>query len=341
MQKGRFFTKEEHQRIRCVLCPHQCTLKKGTVGICKVRQGGDETIELPYYGGVSSLAVDPIEKKPLYHFRPGTSIFSVGFVGCNLRCPFCQNWEISQETEIPLRFLSPIQLCEKAEESSTGAIAYTYSEPLVHAEYLLDSMTEAHRRGLANVLVTNGCIQEEPAQEILSLVDATNVDLKSFSSDTYTTILGGNLEAVRRFITLAHGMGIHTEITTLVVPGINDTEEELLAIAEWIAQLSPHIPWHLSAYHPAYRYQAPPTSGTFLFSIATRAQKILRYVYVGNLWANSNNTRCPVCGALVIERHNYHTRLVALEKIPPADGKEGSHGSYRCASCKAPLPIYY
>jgi pyruvate formate lyase activating enzyme len=242
---------------------------------------------------VTALALDPIEKKPLSHFRPGSTILSAGFAGCNLRCPFCQNWHISQTTETPGRYIPPAELAALAGESSGGGrggqIAYTYSEPLVHAEYLLDCMALARKRGAANVLVTNGCINAEAAREILSLTDAANIDLKCFSEKTYDAVLGGNLGAVRDFISLAVELGVHTEITTLVVPGLNDGGEELENCGAFIADLSRDgdgrgtIPWHLSAYHPDYRWKAPATEARSLEEAARRARQRLRHVHLGNL----------------------------------------------------------
>ncbi|MFQ3547253.1 MAG: radical SAM protein [Termitinemataceae bacterium] len=225
---GFFIIPDENQQlVECVLCPHRCRLKSGTLGRCRVRQGGIRNIQTPFYGMVSSLAMDPIEKKPLYHYRPGSTIFSVGFAGCNLRCPFCQNWQISQSTQIPLRHIGPQELVTMAQEAGSAGIAYTYSEPLVHVEYLLDAMAAAHKAGLANVLVTNGCILSEPAREILALTDAANIDLKSFNETTYRDVLGGDLDTVCNFIRLAADQNTHIELTTLVVTDINDTMTEM------------------------------------------------------------------------------------------------------------------
>jgi pyruvate formate lyase activating enzyme len=244
---------------------------------------------IPFYGFISALAIDPIEKKPLYHFKPGSRILSLGFAGCNLHCPFCQNWHISQNTDISGRWMKPGEVVSAALQHDSPSIAYTYSEPLIHAEYLLDCMTLAREHGIANVLVTNGCINIEAAAEILALTDAANVDLKSFSAQTYQKTLSGaggkadTLKTVLEFIKLSSKMGVHIEITTLVVPGLNDSTEELDAAAQFIASVDSEIPWHLTRYHPDYRWNAPPTEPQFLLNTAKAAQKILRHVHTGNI----------------------------------------------------------
>jgi len=289
------------ENVHCSLCPNNCEIKNGHFGTCKVRgnKGGKGII--PFYGFISALAIDPIKKKPLYHFKPGSKILSLGFAGCNFRCPFCQNWHISQNTDICERsngnskWMQPGEIISIAMEHESPSIAYTYSEPLVHIEYILDCMKLARQHGIANVLVTNGCINKEAAITILQYTDAANVDLKCFSAETYKNVLGGDLQTVLDFIKLCYKMNVHLEITTLVVPDLNDSEEELSSIADFIASLdneflgtSPapgtlSVPWHLTAYHPDYRWNAPPTNPNFLKRIAGEARKKLRYVYTGNI----------------------------------------------------------
>jgi pyruvate formate lyase activating enzyme len=294
--EGRFFSPQAGAgagALRCGLCPRRCLIPDGGTGAGRVRATAGGRGQIPFYGYIPALALDPIEKKPLYHFRPGSTILSAGFAGCNLHCPFCQNWHISQTTETPGRYIPPAELAALAGESASGGrggqIAYTYSEPLVHAEYLLDCMTLVRKQGAANVLVTNGCVNAEAAREILALTDAANIDLKCFSEETYRTVLGGNLNTVRDFITLAVEMGVHTEITTLVVPGLNDGGDELETCGTFIAGLRRDgegmgtIPWHLSAYHPDYRWQAPPTEARILREAARTARQRLRHVHLGNV----------------------------------------------------------
>jgi pyruvate formate lyase activating enzyme len=288
--------------------------------------------------------MDPIEKKPLYHYRPGSSILSLGFAGCNFRCPFCQNWHISQTTDVPGRRFSPEEAAALARKEGVKQIAYTYSEPLVHAEFLLDCMAAAHEGGIANVLVSNGCIREEGAAAILALTDAANIDLKCFSETTYTRLLGGNLGAVLDFIKTAFAMGVHTEVTTLIIPDLNDGEGEIAGCRDFLAGLSPAIPWHLSAYHPDYRWKAPPTEASRLEETARRAGEALSFVYTGNLSGTPGDRRftdtlCPSCGAALVRRNGYRidTRGLALKK-PPAAGEE-TPASYYCGHCGAPAPF--
>jgi pyruvate formate lyase activating enzyme len=273
----------------------------------------------------------------------------VGFAGCNLHCPFCQNWHISQfgheisdanDGPSAGRRMDPEGLISAAEAGGSSAIAYTYSEPLVHAEFLVEAMEIARNRGIANVLVTNGCANPEPAREILKLTDAANIDLKCFSKKTYAEILGGDLQTVLDFISAALEMGVHTEITTLIVPGLNDRQEELDALADFVADLSGHpgktVPWHLSAYHPDWKWDAPPTGSAELTGIARRIQERrgeLRYVYIGNAAAppEFRDTICPACGAVLVRRGGYHI---------DTRGLTGSL-SYYCGACKKPAPFRY
>jgi len=297
------------EHIRCDLCPNHCEIKNASFGSCGVRGNKSGKGIIPFYGFISALAVDPIEKKPLYHFMPRTSILSLGFAGCNLRCPFCQNWHISQSTDVCEqgrgKWMQPGEIISSALKHTSGyasqsgsvlqplPIAYTYSEPLVHIEYILECMALARQHGIANVLVTNGCVNKEPAETIIKLTDAANVDLKCFSAETYKKILGAGascgtsagdlLQAVLDFIKLCYQMGVHLEITTLVVPGLNDSQEELDAIADFIAGLDKEIPWHLSAYRPEYRWNAPRTDPGFLRNAAKKAGRKLRHVHTGNI----------------------------------------------------------
>jgi pyruvate formate lyase activating enzyme len=258
-------------------------IASGSFGACNVRGNKSGVGIIPFYGFISALAIDPIEKKPLYQFKPGSKILSLGFAGCNLRCPFCQNWHISQSTDIPGRWMRPEEIISAALQHDTPSIAYTYSEPLVHIEYGLDCMALARKQGLANVLVTNGSANGEAAAEIFKLTDAANVDLKCFSSETYKNCLKGDLQTTLDFIELGHKSGVHIEITTLVVPGLNDSDEELDRAADFIAGLDSGLPWHLTAYHPDYRWNAPATDRGFLLNAAEKARKKLKFVYTGNI----------------------------------------------------------
>ncbi|MGA2642992.1 MAG: AmmeMemoRadiSam system radical SAM enzyme, partial [Spirochaetia bacterium] len=218
---ARWYEPRTDGKIACLLCPHRCVISETHPGKCGVRQLRDAALVLPFYGRISSLAVDPIEKKPLYHFHPGSRILSAGFVGCSFHCKFCQNWQISQTTEAGTRFISPEDLVSAAINEGSFAIAYTYSEPLVHAEYVVDTARLAHEAGLKNVLVSNGYLNPDPASEVLSLMDAANIDLKGFDQRFYRVETGGSLAEVQRFLKQAAGC-VHLEVTTLVIPTKND-----------------------------------------------------------------------------------------------------------------------
>jgi len=271
---------------RCELCFHRCELAEGQTGFCRARICRDGAVVPLNYGKLTSLALDPIEKKPLRRFRPRSLILSVGSFGCNLRCSFCQNHEISMAGDGMIRTVdvSPEQLADKAEELiSQGniGVAYTYNEPLVGYEYVRDCAALVHDRGMDNVLVTNGTIAEQPWRELLSLLDATNIDLKGFTLAWYRR-LGGDLDTVKRSIALA-AEECHVEVTTLLVPGENDSTEEIRELAQWLASVCPEIPLHLSRFLPRYRMaDRPPTPVDQVYRLAEMARGYLSYVYTGN-----------------------------------------------------------
>jgi pyruvate formate lyase activating enzyme len=282
-------------------------------------------MELPFYGRVTALAVDPIEKKPLYHYHPGARILSVGFLGCSMRCKFCQNYHISQGTEADTRALDPAELVEAARKERSFGIAYTYSEPLVHFEYVMDSAKLAREAGLKNVLVSNGYLDAGPAEEILALVDAANIDLKAFDPEFYRTETGGDLEEVKRFLTQAAAR-THLEVTTLVIPGKNDDPAQVENIAKFVASLGPSVPLHLSAYHPMFRYTLPPTPPATVRRLADAARRHVQYVYTGNIGPEETNTNCHGCGRLLVRRVGYSVKVTGIE-----DGA--------CTACGAEVPI--
>jgi pyruvate formate lyase activating enzyme len=338
---GRFFAQVSDDTVQCELCPRRCVLPDGGVGSCKVRlnQGGKGGI--PYYGYITARALDPIEKKPLYHFRPGSQILSLGFAGCNLHCPFCQNWHISQSTDAGGQAFSAAEIVnavKNSAETSQPSIAYTYSEPLVHIEYLLDCMKEARKAGIANVLVSNGCVNSGAAAEILPLTDAANIDLKCFSEETYKKVLGGDLNAVTAFIRMAVEKGVHLELTTLIVTGLNDSKAELEKCRDFITELETgesYVPWHLSAYHPDYKWQKPATSPQAIVSAVKAAKDKLSFVYAGNI-AGDNDTFCPFCGKKIIGRRGYRIDTSGLSLK-----NENGINSYYCASCGKKAPVKY
>jgi len=340
---GRFFSSREDGHIECLLCPGHCLLAVGGGGQCGVRFNRGGKPALPFCGFVTALGVDPIEKKPLYHFRPGTEIFSAGFAGCNLRCPFCHNWHISQNVQnagVRGRLYSPAELTVAAAKAGLSAIAYTYSEPLVHIEFLLECMAEAQKAGAANVIVSNGCVNSEAAAEVLALANAVNIDLKCFSEKTYTNVLGGKLSTVINFINMAAEKGVHLELTTLVVPGLNDSKQELDKCRDFIAELNTQgntVPWHLSAYHPNWKWNAPPTETSFLIDVAGQAREKLPYVYTGNINPREggfNDTLCPGCRKILVSRRGYKVDTSGLS-IKTETGSP----LYFCSFCGQRAPV--
>ena len=272
--------------VTCELCFHHCHLEEGQTGFCRARICRNGAVVLLNYGKLTSLALDPIEKKPLRRFHPGSLILSVGSFGCNLRCPFCQNHEISMagEAEIQTVKVSPAQLAAKASELRAHGnigVAYTYNEPLVSYEYVRDCAELVHEQGMVNVLVTNGTIEEGPWRALLPLIDAANIDLKGFTPAWYRR-LGGDSETVKRSIALA-AERCHVEVTTLLIPGENDSAEEIRALAQWLASVSQSIPLHLSRFFPQYKMtDRPPTPVEQVYRLAEAARGYLSYVYTGN-----------------------------------------------------------
>ena len=271
----------------CPICPRQCNLKEGQIGFCRARACINGEVRPINYGAITSVALDPIEKKPLYHFYPDTRILSVGSFGCNLRCPFCQNYEISMAgiNDIPHQNVTPEQLSDLAlklaeEPNGNIGVAFTYNEPFISYEYVRDCSVLLHRHNLKSVLVTNGHINPEPLNELLPLIDAMNIDLKGFTQEYYDYV-GGNLECVKQTIETA-SKRCHVEVTTLIVPTKNDNPEDMEREAAWLASISPDIPLHLSRYFPRYKSDIPSTNIARIYRLQETAQKYLKHVHVGN-----------------------------------------------------------
>ncbi len=272
----------------CQTCPRHCRLAEGAVGFCRARKAQGGKVIAGNYGRITSIALDPIEKKPLAYFRPGSAVLSIGSYGCNLRCPFCQNDSISQHGEgnSDYRTVTPTELADLAlrlrDESGNIGIAYTYNEPLVGWEFVRDCAREVHARGMVNVLVSNGCAEAAVIDELAPLIDAANIDLKGPSQDFYDWV-GGDFAAACRTIKTLHAAGCHVEVTTLVVPGRNDTETDIDAIASFIASISPDIPLHVTRFFPRFHLlDVPPTPVTTVQHLADIASTRLRRVLVGN-----------------------------------------------------------
>ena len=297
--------------VRCLLCPNYCVIAKGKKGTCRVRTNRDGKLEASAYGQVVSLAIDPVEKKPLYHFYPSNQILSTGANGCNFRCGFCQNSKISQNSS-PTRYVSPEDLAQLASQNGSIGVAYTYTEPFIWFEYIRDAGRLVHDRGLVNVLVTNGYVNEEPLRELLPVVDAMNIDVKSMRPEFYNKVCGGKLEDVLRTVELASRQ-CHVEITNLVITNYNDTEEDFLKLADWIYSIDPSIPLHISRYSPRYKFTEPSTPVETLVKAYEIAKSKLNYVYLGNIsLEGTGNTLCPSCGNLLVKRTYYTVATVGI-----------------------------
>lgn len=320
MHEAILYEKLKGKTVRCQLCAHRCTIAPTKRGICSVRENRNGVLYSLVYGLVIASHVDPIEKKPLFHFLPGSKSFSIATAGCNFRCAFCQNWDISQITKgstsrIIGQNLPPEEIVKQALATDCHSIAYTYTEPTVFFEYAYDTAKLAKKEGLANIFVTNGYQTSETIAKMKGIIDAANVDLKSFSDDFYRKVCGARLKPVLESIKKIYEAGIFLEITTLVIPGENDSEKELTQIAEFIASVSPDIPWHLSRFHPDYQIsnlkQTPLETLKNGYKIGKTAG--LNYVYFGNVATETGeNTYCPKCKKVAVKRFLYFTGIVGV-----------------------------
>lgn len=300
-------------RVRCNLCAHRCVIASGKLGVCCVRKNVDGALVTLVYGRAISQNVDPIEKKPLFHFQPGSKSYSIATVGCNFQCTFCQNWEISQmpreEGAIMGRFAAPTEIARAARQTGCASVAYTYTEPTIYAEYALDCAREAQKLGLRNVFVSNGYMTPELLDLMVGLIDGINVDLKAGRGEFYRKISGAGLKAVLENLVRIHKLGIWLEVTTLVIPGLNDSDDELRWAARYLHDnLGPDVPWHISRFYPHYKMSDVPSTPAKTLERAWQIGRDvgLHYVYVGNLPGHhAESTFCPGCGKVVIERSGY------------------------------------
>lgn len=319
MKTAKFYEWCRRGQLQCNLCPHHCIIGEGKAGICKVRKNIDGDLFLTTYGIVSSFGFDPIEKKPLYHFYPGSIIFSVGNFGCNLRCKFCQNWQISQNTPNNInleRKYKPDELVKMALTKNTNiGIAYTYNEPIIWYEYMVDIAEAAKKEGLKNVMVTNGYINPQPLDGLLELIDAFNVDLKAFTESFYKTQTISKLKPVKETLIKIRKSGRHLEITNLLITGHNDDTREFTEMINWISdELGKDTVLHLSRYFPVYKMSAPPTSVGLMEDLYGLAKEKLNHVYLGNISTSAGqHTFCSNCGQKVIDRSRYNTWLKGLD----------------------------
>jgi len=310
--------KRSYDKLECLLCPHFCKLAYGKTGICGVRKNTGEKIELLTYGVISGYSLDPVEKKPLYHFFPGHNILSIGSYGCNMKCDFCQNFHISQKVPdslVPEVTINKIIKDALSVEKNIG-IAFTYNEPIISFEYMRDVAKIAKKEGLYTVMVSNGYVNIEPLNEIMEFIDAFNIDLKAFNASFYRKLTGAELEPVKNSLKQIAMSQKHLEITTLIIPGKNDDEKEMELQSAWIArELGRNIPFHLSRYFPTYKRDDPPTPEGSLKKLFDIASGNLDYVYLGNSHSNTGqNTKCPWCGTEVTIRSGYNIRLLNLDE---------------------------
>ena len=283
MKEALYYEKLENSRVHCHLCPNECGISDGKRGNCGVRINRSGILYSEAYGKTTGLSLDPIEKKPLYHYHPGEKILSLGTKGCNLHCQFCQNWHISQEIDTPTQDITSKDIIERAKEYKSFGIAYTYNEPFIWYEFVLDTAKCASAAGLENVLVTNGYVNMEPLEEMLPLIGAMNIDLKSFNEDFYVKICHGRLKPVLEVIKRA-ARSCHIELTNLIIPTLNDSEDDIRKMVGWIYEnLGPDVPLHFSRYFPCYKMSLPPTPVGTLKTAEKIAKEKLKFVYLGNV----------------------------------------------------------
>ena len=311
------------KKVKCNLCNHRCEIKDGRRGICGVRENREGTLETLVYGRIIARHIDPIEKKPLYHLMPGSLSYSVATVGCNFRCLFCQNADIAQMPSDSKGMIagdpfSPQDVVDAAIKGDCKSIAYTYTEPTVYFEFAFDTAKLAHEKGIQNVFVTNGYMTAEALHMINPYLDAANVDLKAFTEDFYKTYCGAKLEHVKESLKLMKSLGIFIEVTTLLIPGLNDDKDELEKLAKFLADsLGTETPWHISRFHPTYKLtDRPPTPVETLITAREIGIKAgLKYVYTGNVPGESGgNTFCYSCGKVLIERWGFYIKKNVIEE---------------------------
>jgi pyruvate formate lyase activating enzyme len=311
LKEALFYKKLDNKVVQCQLCPRRCVIPPGARGFCGVRENRDGTLYSLVYAKPVAIHIDPIEKKPLFHFLPGTSAFSIATAGCNLRCKFCQNWEISQAKpeEVRYEYLEPADLIKEVLVSGSATIAYTYTEPTIFYEYMLETAKLAKKQGIRNIMHSSGYINEEPLRQLAAYLDAANIDLKGFSDEYYAKLTEGTLEPVLRSLKILKEAGVHLEITNLILSGFNDDPDTIKKMCVWIKDnLGASVPLHFSRFFPMYKLASlNPTP----LETLEKARKIalecgLKYVYIGNVGGHpAENTYCPKCGKIVIGRRGY------------------------------------
>lgn len=322
MEEARYYNKSEDNFVECNICPHNCIIKEGGVGICNAKKNIEGKLFSINYGEITSMNLDPIEKKPLFHYKPGSSILSLGSFGCNFGCGFCQNYTIAFGDGHGANYISSDDIVDKAKKIDGNiGIAFTYNEPTVFYEYMLDTAIKAKEHGLDTVMVSNGYINEEPLKELSAYIDAANIDLKAFDEKTYYKLTKGSLQEVKNTIEYLYKEKVHIEITHLLIQGFNDNIKEFENMVNWIAKIDPKIPFHISRYYPAYKFTVRPTDVNLIKQYQEIAKKYLEFVYIGNVPYSDINTYCPKCHNLIIRRTpNFEINI--------SDNKCGKCGEY-------------
>lgn len=321
MKEALLYTKGEKNTVSCMLCSHHCRIKEGRRGICGVRENRDGRLYSLVYGRLVAENIDPIEKKPLFHFLPASRSYSISTVGCNFFCKHCQNYRISQyphmhHGEITGNYRTPEQVVDSAQQSGCESISYTYVEPTIFYEFALDCMQLAHERGIANIFVSNGYMTPECARELAPLLDGINIDIKGFTEDFYRSICKAHLQPVLDSVQLMKELGVWVEVTTLIIPGLNDSEEELRQIADFIYGIDPAIPWHVTAFRPTYKLTDRGSTPASSLRLARKIglEQGLRFVYEGNIpGEGGENTFCPSCGGELVSRFGFSIRSNQLK----------------------------
>jgi len=324
--KNALFYKKLEDKLQCDLCPHRCTIEMDGTGVCGTRKNIDGHLITINYGRVAAYHLDPIEKKPLYHFYPGSYILSLGSFGCNFKCSFCQNYSIAHNKPDYIEVMPEKVVQILMEYENSIGIAFTYNEPTIWYEYIGDIAKEAKKINKKIVLVTNGYINKEPLKEILPLIDAMNIDLKAFTREFYKKQCKGDLKNVLETIEIA-SRSCHIEITTLLIETLNTSREEIKELSKWISSIDKSIPLHLSRYYPAYKMDLPPTSIEVMMGLRDLAKEYLDFVYIGNLPGVDNNTYCPQCNELLVNRRGN----ISIQGV-----KEG-----KCSNCNEKINLYY
>jgi pyruvate formate lyase activating enzyme len=330
--EAKFYEKLANRKIKCKLCPRACTVGDKERGYCGVRENRGGTYYTLVHSRVCAAHVDPVEKKPLFHYLPGTNAFSVATAGCNVNCKFCQNWEISQSRpeQIPADYAPPQRVAALAKQYKCPTIAYTYSEPVIFSEYLMDTADAGHKAGIRSIVVSNGYIQEDALKQAYGKMDAVKIDLKAFTEKYYRDVVTGQLKPVLETLVTLRKMGKWTEIVYLVLPTLNDSDAEFRGLAKWIkANLGPDVPLHFTQFHPEYLLKNLPITPvpTLERAKAIADAEGLHYVYIGNVPGHpAQNTYCPQCHKLLVERAGFTANRVLIRK----DGN--------CPYCKHPIP---